>query len=226
MVLTIWMALAAAWILFLVPVLALRRRVDRYAWPAWQLTLRGEVADHFAYLREVLDGNAELVADMLAVAERHHARGATTTARTRLGQLFRMVDSFVERARVRLDEWLVVCRAALALYPLPPLPRGAFELRALRGLGAVERAAHIVAVTSGERFRLRLRVLDWGFRLLAWTARRRVRRLGRRPAHAVARGDWRRAHAVTHDFEALSYETLGAARGLLAAVETADARRK
>jgi hypothetical protein len=137
-----------------------------------------------------------------------------------------MVGGFVARARTRLDEWLVICRAALALYPLPPLPAGSFELHVLRGLGTLHRVGHTFAVTSGERFRLRLRVLAWGFQLLSRSARRAGVRLGQRPGHEVRRVDWRRARAVTHDFDALSRETLGSARGLLAAVETARAQRE
>lgn len=226
MVLTVWLVLAALWVLFLIPVLALRRRVDRHAWPAWTTTLHGEVAAHFAYLREVFEGNAELVREMVVVAERHHERGAMVTARTRLRDLFGMVALFVARARERLDEWLVVCRAALALYPVPPLSGGALRLRALRGLAFMHQAVHVVAVTSGERFRLRLRMLDWGFHLLEHIARRSAGRLAHRPWPEVARTDWNRAHGVAHDFDILSHDALNSARTLLAAIPTASGERE
>lgn len=221
MVLAVWLTLAALWVLFLVPVLVLRRRVDRYAWPAWRIALRGEVADHFAYLRELLEGNSEAVRMLLNVAEQHDARGARAQARQRLLLLFEIVGAFVGRARERLDEWLVVCRAALALYPLPPISTQALDLRTLRTLAMVHNVLHAIAVTSGERFRLRLRLLDQCFRMVAWIARRAGRRLEQRPSPDTTPGDWRRARGVAHDFDALTYETLATARGLLAVAETA-----
>ncbi len=121
MALTVWLVLAAAWVIFIIPVLMLRRRVDRHAWPAWTTTLHGDVGAHFAYLRDLFEGNAELARDMAMLAKRHRARGAEA-ARARLTGALDLLETLSQSVRGRLDEWLVVCRAALALYPLPRLP--------------------------------------------------------------------------------------------------------
>lgn len=226
MVLIVWLSLAAAWVLFLVPVLVVRRRVDRYAWPAWQMVLVDDVADHYAYLRELLEGNQALLRELFTVAERHRERGRLPQARERLGSLFEIVAGFVGRARERLDEWLVICRAALALYPLDPPEVGRFRLRALRGVARVHHALHRLAVTSGERFRLRLRTLDQSFRLLARISDRTGKRFGGRRVNDPLRADWDRASAIVHDFDVLSEETLRSARALLAVEGSLRGRRK
>lgn len=215
MALTVWLVLAAAWVIFIIPVLMLRRRVDRHAWPAWTTMLQGDVGAHFAYLRDLFEGNAELARDMAMLAKRHRARGAEA-ARARLTGALDLLETLSRSMRGRLDEWLVVCRAALALYPLPPLADAAYRLRALRTLARLHAVAHLAPVTSGERFRLRLRVLDWGFRLVGTSARRAKSRL---PTDgAVPPTAWRQASSLAHDFGALSSEALTTARGLLAVV--------
>lgn len=224
MALSFWLTLALVWVVFLVPVLRLRRRVDRHAWPAWTATLHGELAAHYAYLAEVLEGNAELVRSSAALAGTHAQRGAHAVARQRLGILFGLVESCTAAMIERLDEWLVVCRAAVTLYPVEPLPLKSLKLPALRGISVVHRAAHAVVVTSGERFRLRLRVLDWALHRLRGIARRARGRLMTRVADDLRPSDWRTAQAVTHDFAALSDEALVSAHGLLQAAHTVQNR--
>lgn len=218
--LIVWLALAAVWLLFLVPILRLRRHVDRHAWPAWTAALNGELEEHFSYLRELFEGNAEMVRDMAALAELHRGRGDARTARQRLVDLFSLVETCASRARERLAEWLVICRAALALYPTPPLPPSAFSLRSLRRLAWLHRLVHATVVTSAERFRLRLRALDHGFRLLVRFARRAGARTARRPATDLAAADCRDARDIAHDFGELSRETLDTGGRLLAVVST------
>jgi hypothetical protein len=175
------------------------------------------VAAHFAYLHDLFEGNAEMIQDLVVAARRHDARGAHAMARERLETLFLLIDDLCSRANERLDEWLVVCRAALALYPLPALPRAQFRLRSMRGLAIFHSATHLVPVTSAERFRLRLRVLGLGFRQLRRVARREVHAVKGQARQAAGRL-WRRAEHVAHDFNALSSEALATAEGLLRVV--------
>lgn len=221
MALTFWLLLAAAWIASLVPVLHLRRHIDRHAWPAWTAALRGELASHFAYLEELLEGNDEVLRNLAASAEAHAKRGAQAAAKRRLTGVFELVEDCARAIGERLDEWLVVCRAALALYPVESLPTSAFRLPSLRGLAMVHAAAHAVPVTSGERFRLRVRALGWGFRRLWRIAQRAGGRLRRRRGDTASTNDWRASRALVHDFGALSAEALQSARALLRAAETA-----
>ena len=215
MALTAWLVLTMVWLLFTIPVLLLRRHVDRHAWPAWTAALKGDVAQHFTYLRELFEGDAEMVRRLAEVAERHRQRN-TGPARERLRAVFALVEDLSARVLQRLDEWLIVCRAALALYPLAPPPVGAFHLRSLRWLAGAHALAHWVPVTSGERFRLRLRMLDLGFRRLRAVASKSRTRLA--SANAVRPREWRTGFEVAQDFGTLSTEALTSAEGLLRVV--------
>jgi hypothetical protein len=215
-----WTGLGLAWLLALLPFLALRRLVDRVHWRVWVQVLHGHAADCLAALRLVCRANALAVAEGVDLAQAHHERGHGVVARERLLSVLRAAQHFAARTRGRLLEWHLACRAALQLAPLPPLRARRFHLGGLRGLARLHFLAHLVPATEGERFRLRLRVLDRAHRWLAGGAARAARRLAERPEAIEVPATWRQARSVAHDFDALTDETLASAEALLRSAQT------
>ena len=216
----IWVALGLLWMLTLIPFLYARRVIDRQQWPVWTRLLEGDAARQFAYQRDLHADETQAVVDGVTLAADHFARGHNERAHQRLTAALHALGLCSRAARARVQEWWAACRAAASLVPMPPLARGLFRLGVLRLLASVHYVAHHVPVTSGERFRLRLRLLGWGFELLARGAGRLMARLERSPQLIEAPTTWTDAHGLAHDFAALSSATLDSLQALLVAAQT------
>lgn len=219
MVLVLTLGLCAA--------LAAQRWLDRRSWPVWSgldaLTLRSVLA-----MRDSLRGRARLVAVTLEGVEQERRAGERREASDLLRLSVQTLERFVCDVSRRLGEWAEAARALAAVCPLPPLGVGAVHLARLRALTAFWHVLHVVAVTSRERFLLRVAVLRRGLAALLrfWRAARLPR--DRRP-------EWRAPAIVSHDVRALAdaagdtYEALVMSRlsePATASVELAERGRR
>lgn len=162
--------LVALAVLLVAVVLSRRRREQQLG--GWQQVLSAE-------------GHAELRAEERAVARQMDTVDGTyelAASRRRAGDLAeacrlldvgcRSIEAFVPGRVARLREMIRLSRAVSAMLPARPLRPSAFQLRRLATLAALGRIAHELLVTTGARFRLRVRILARGFRLVARTLRR------------------------------------------------------
>ncbi len=211
----IWIALGLMWLLTLLPFLYARRLVDRVQWPMWTQVLEGHAARHFAYLREIYAGESQAIVDGVTLAASHDARGQRERAREVLCAVLAALQECSHAAGLRVREWWLACRAAACLVPVPPLERSAFRVSTLRRLAALNRAAHPLVVTAAERFRLRLRLLDWGFRFVSRDAARLATRSASDTQALEASDACTRAGDLAHDFRALGQQTLDSLHALL-----------
>jgi hypothetical protein len=176
--------------------LAARRGLDRWGWPAW-VGLAALHRQAVGAMRESLRGRVQLVQVTLAGVEHAHHAGDRGEA----GELLRLslarLEEFVRDVSRRLAEWAASARALAALQPLPPLGLRDVRLGRLRVLVVVWGLLHLVAVTSAERFRLRVGVLRRALTTLLefWRAVR---------LPATARTTWRAPSHVSHDVQALA----------------------
>lgn len=208
----IWLALVAAWALWVARALRRRGSAPAPAWPAWNVALRGEMEERYAYLREVCEGNARIVRRFLedgAAAPAEQAREPLVWGLTALA-------AFVPTAQERLDEWHTLAAVVEADVPgpLPALRREDFLLPELRRRAARERWRGLASGDAG--FAPRLAFLRRGFEATG--------RIGAALAARVKADDLSatvpaRAQALAHDFDALNRETLACANVLLTALE-------
>jgi hypothetical protein len=210
----IWLALGLVWLVSLLPFLYARRVIDQVQWPVWTEVLEGHAARHVAYLRDLYADESQVVVEGIALAQSHFARGQRERARQVLCASLQALAECSGAARLRVREWWLACRAAASLVPVPPLARGAFRLARLRQLSGLHRVAHTLPVTSGERFRLRLRLLDWGFAIVGRYAKRAPLPQPQRSTLDSA-DTWTQAHDLALDFQALCNAALDSLCALL-----------
>jgi hypothetical protein len=134
-------------------------------------------------------------------------------------RLLELAYSVVEQATpdrlARLRAMSVCCRMAAAIVPLPPLRPVDFQLRQLATWAGLTAALHEFLFTSAERFRLRLGVLRFGFRLVQRAMRRSTDRLRRSPDTAPS---WTDFAAAKSDFKRLDLDHAQSFRALLASL--------
>ena len=218
----LWPVLALLWLLLVVPAWMRRRRSEAWRWPVWRVVLRGETAGRYAYLREVFEGNARVLADLLRLAHEHRAKGSPGQAYETLGWLFVGLRDFARTARARLVEWRVLSTVVQAHVPgpLPALRASSLRRPELRALAWGQ------SVRRGSSLRSRLTVLGWGFAVLR-LAGEHLRRRATNHIEAVDRDErgsapevlWQRGDDAVADFAVLSQETLATAHALLLAAQ-------
>lgn len=216
---SLWLLLVSAWLLVIVPALAVLRRLDRRTWPAWTEVLSPEAGAHYGYLARTVERAVSGVEAAVSLAGAKRSRGELEEGLRILETALDTIAAFIPAALDRLDHWRAVSRAVLALYPLPPLRVTDFRLWRLSALAALHHALHLLFVNSHERFRLRLRILSGGFALLLGACRSTRRGLRRRPARGSA---WRRAPRLAADFRSLSRASLATLRALLLSLPAAE----
>lgn len=182
----------------------------------WELVLtpRGQ---------RLLDRVERQVKDELTLADMVHERADEAHARGDLAEAYRLVDvgcqlieAYAPRMVNALGAWLVLSRMAAAIAPVRPLRPRDFRLAQLSYLAQLGRFFHHLLVSTGERFRLRVHILQRGFRTVASLALRWRQQPARPPA-------WEDVGAVHHDVGALSAESLLTFRTLLVSL---DAERR
>ncbi|HKC13633.1 MAG TPA: hypothetical protein VKI41_16535 [Vicinamibacteria bacterium] len=139
-------------------------------------------------------------------------------------RLLELAYSVVEQATPerlsRLRAMSLCCRMAAAIVPLPPLRPADFQLRRLATGAGLAAAIHDFLFTSAERFRLRLGVLRFGFRLVQRAMRRSTDRLRRSPETAPSWVDFASAKS---DFKRLDLDHAQSFRALLASLAAQEA---
>lgn len=210
----LWLFFAAAWLAFLLPLVWQRIRARDEGWRPWDIVLSGEMEGRYDYLREVFEGNAELVDALLGDAP---APGGVERTRESTDWGLTALDGFVATARERLVEWQELARVVAAEVPSTPSPlRGQrFRLPALRRLMGLAALRPAVLGFGRSTLGQRLSLLEHGFRLVgnagaALSARLMSEAWARVRSHSVC---------LAHDFAVLSREALTSARALLAALE-------
>lgn len=209
-----WLPLLGGWLLFMLPLLWRRFREGSTDWQAWTVVLSGEMEARYDYLREIFEGNAELVDSLLA--DGRAPRGlARTPASVSWG--LTAVDAFAGTAVERLQEWQQIARVVEAEVPesLPGLRTTTYRLAGVQRAVWRRAVQRPIARLFGAAFGMRLTALALGFAV--------VRRSGASLHKTLTVALWadalRRAHVIAHDFRALSVDTLVSARALLAAIE-------
>lgn len=135
---------------------------------------------------------ARLVQVALAGVEQERRAGECADTADLLRMSQEMLEDFTRDVGGRLAEWERAARALAALHPLAPLGLRKVRVVRLRRHMAGWRLAHMFAVTSGERFRLRVMVLRRMLGVLATHWRRahlpRMARAGAREPRCARLG--------------------------------------
>jgi len=190
------------------------RRRERVIEREWELVLtpRGQ---------RRLERFAAGVHDELALADLTYERAAEARGQGDLFAAYRLVDSgcdliaaFAPRMVHALAAWVVLSRMAAAVAPVRPLRPRDFRLAQLVQLAYLSRFLHHLVLTTAERFRLRVYLLQRGFRTVGALA------LRWRGSPAPPWDDLAAAH---HDVTTLSEESLETLRVLLISL---DAERR
>jgi hypothetical protein len=190
------------------------RRRERAIERDWELLLtpRGQ---------RRLERFASSVHDELALADLTYERAAEARDQGDLFAAYRLVDSgceliaaFAPKMVHALAAWMVLSRMAAAVAPVKPLRPRDFHLAQLVQIAYLSRFLHHLVVSTAERFRLRVYLLQRGFRVVGALA------LRWRGAPVTP---WNELAAVRHDVNTLSQESLETLRVLLMSL---DAERR
>jgi hypothetical protein len=201
----------------LVLLLWVERGADERSWPAWE-RLEAALAADAAWLRGSFARRLAVIAAFLEAIEGELADGRRDEAALLLVQSRARVDEHARHARESLREWNEEARALAALVPLPPLAPGRLRLGRLRALALGWHLCHLVAVTSRERYLLRLFVLRRSFMSLArWWRRVRLPRSAPRP--------WTQGRTLHADLRTLGEACADSYEALLVSRRTAAAAR-
>lgn len=155
----------------------------------------------------------DTIDDTYRLAHMRRRRGEFNEAVRLLNLACRTVEAFVPGRVARLREMIRMSRAVSAMLPARTLPWPTLRLGSLASLAAARRLLHPFLVTTGERFRLRVRLLVYAFGLVL----RSLRRHTQRAAHAER--SWRRIDDLRMDLAELNSETLDCYRAVLASLE-------
>jgi hypothetical protein len=165
---------------------------------------------------QALREHAELDAHL---ADRAHGKALRARNRARQEEATRLLTlaaAVIEEAipdRVtRLRGMAVFSRMATAWVPLPAMLPRDFRIPDLATLAGLSAIVHHLLVTLGERFRLKLWVATWGYRIVGRVASRSSAR-SRDERHA--REAWTEFEAALSDFKTLDREHVELFRTLL-----------
>jgi hypothetical protein len=202
-----WLILGA-WCVIGAAILAIDgRRRERVLSRDWELILtpRGEHA--FRKLEDDVRAELELAELTYTEAEEARQRGDLDGALRLVDEGCQLIEEYAPRMVRALAAMAVLSRMAAAVAPVRPLRPRDFRLAQLVHLAQVSRFFHYLLVSTAERFRLRVYVLQRGFRTVAALA------LRWRETPAVPR--WDGVDAANHDVGTLSNESLLTFRTLL-----------
>jgi hypothetical protein len=202
--------LAATLLLLVVLLVVDGRRRERAVEREWELVLtpRGQ---------RRLQRFASGIQDDLALAEMTYERAAEARDQGDHFAAYRLVDSgcdliaaFAPKMVHALAAWMVLSRMAAAVAPVRPLRPRDFRLAQLVQLAYLSRFLHHLVVSTAERFRLRVYLLQRGFRTVGALAVR---------SRGAPVTPWEDLAAVHHDVNALSEESLETLRVLLMSLD-------
>lgn len=177
----------------------------------WELILTPRGAESYRLLGEQVRAQLELTELTCAAAGQEGQGGDVAKARRLGGAACELIEGFAMRMMRALAAIAVLSRMATAVAPVRPLRPRDFRLPQLVQLARVSRFLHHVLVTTAERFRLRVFLLQRGFRTVGALAFRR------RQSSAFEDLD-----DLRHDVATLSDESLLAYRTLLISLEAEE----
>lgn len=176
------------------------------------LTPSGPRATELELESRAISRQLDTIDDVVRLAHLRRSRGEFHEARSLLDLACRTIEAFVPGRRAQLFEMVRVSRAISAMLPLQASAASAFSSPAVSGLMALGRAARLLLVTAGERFRLQARLIACAFGLVAKRVRFHTKR-AHRSEH------WPPIAALHSDLAALSRESLDCYRVLLLSLD-------
>lgn len=186
---------------------------------AWEFVLTPAGQRALTALKE----QVALDAAMLDYAYHTAAKAQRAARQDEAIRLLELAFSVVKRATpdrlTRLRAMSVLCRMAAAILPPPPLRPRAFRLRQLTTWAGLGVLCHHVLVSGLERFRLRLCLLRFGFRLVLEVMGRSASRVRLVPGAVPA---WQGFAAARDDFKTLDLEHVESFRALMEALEAEE----
>jgi len=210
-----WTVTAALSAAMLVVMLGLKQRADGRAWDTWRVALgdaRRALADWFEVHTHA---HLAVLGATLDVAREDHERRNPQEAARVMDAADTLAAQHVIWLRRCLTRWTDVVHARGVAWKLPPSPTARLELRPLRALARIERAADFVLPSGAWRLRLRRTALGVvGVAFAAATLRAR-----RNGALGAALDDMHYAHA---DLVALDRQVREAFQHLLRALPEQD----
>jgi hypothetical protein len=140
---------------------------------------------------------------------------------------YKVIETFAPNMLRLLKTMSAFSRMVSAMAPIQPLRPADFRLPEIVSLAVLNRMLHQFLVSAAERFRLRTYVLGRSFGLAMRFLVRSTRRIVARERETER--EWEQIHAIRHDFQALTDESLESLRLLLTALDanaraTAEAR--
>ncbi len=205
------------WLLAGLPVLLVMRWADSRRWPSWSLVLAKDSHDQLEYLARQTQAQLQVVGSTYDFAQARHTQGAHADAARLLDTGCLLIERYAPNMITQLQHVLELSRAVSALAPVQPLRAREFHLRELRGLFAAARALHVLLITTGERFRLKTRLLVRAFGIVMRTARGAARRVAADPSTT-----WDDVQALRSDLATLNHESLDVCRALLLSLQRAS----
>jgi hypothetical protein len=185
----------------------------------WQFVLNVPEQRAIDALRRRIDVDATLARQALAAAERARDARRTPDALTVLRVALDVLEEAGADRLTRLRAMAVYSRMVHAIRPLPAPAASAFRGGTLRGAAAVAGFVHGFLVGTQERFRLWLRLMGLGIRIVLHGGRRAVAEAGREPERP---GPWGAFATELSDFEALDASHLAAFEALAASLAAVD----
>ena len=170
----------------------------------WQLILTPRGEESYRSLKDQVQAELELADLTYQQATQARERGDIEQAMRLMDSGCELIEAFAPRMVRALAAMSVLSRMASAIAPVRPLRPADFRLSQLVHLAYVSKFLHHLLVSTAERFRLRVYLLQRGFRTIGGLAFR-----------------WRREpvfeglHDVKHDVVTLSDESLLTFRTLL-----------
>jgi hypothetical protein len=208
------LVIGLAWIALAAPVLWLAGWLRVRSMRTWSELLGPEASDHFGYLERSVAREMRTWDATYDFARSRLDEGRLPEACRLLDIGCRTIEAFVPDMLGRLRCIAVYSRAVSAMFPVAPLSPHGFQSRGLAGLAWLDRSLHHLLVTTGERLRLKLRILVWAFKLAAGSLRSTTRDAAADPIAA-----WGKISDIRADLRSLNGESVESFRVLLLSLQ-------
>lgn len=179
----------------------------------WQRVLSPRASEELIAEERSVERQVDTIEGTYELAARRRSMGELDEAYRLLEIGCASVAAFVPGRLARLRQMIRLSRAVAAMRPACPLRPSAFKLRRVALLVALSRAAHEILVTTGCRFRLRLRCIARAFHVVALAVHRDTHRVRTDATR------WQGLSSGRADLRTLNAETLDSYRILLLALD-------
>jgi hypothetical protein len=135
---------------------------------------------------------------------------------------YQVIERFSPNMLKLLGAMATFSRMVSAITPVPPLKPRDFKLPQIVSLAYLNQLLHQFAVSTAERFRLRVYVIGRGFGVATRFLLKSTQRIVEQQPEAER--EWEQIQAIRDDFQSLTDESLVSLRALLTSLEQSPKR--